>query len=161
MSATPELFRQAWGKFPTGVSIVTPHAETGSPWCTVANAISSVSLDPLLVQLSLGKASATGANIARSGRFGLNFFKAGQADMATFFAKGTPEQRQSLPAGHRITGNGTVLLDDALVSMDCRVTQQFEAGDHIVFIAAVELIEVREGAPLVFYEGGYTSLSPD
>jgi flavin reductase (DIM6/NTAB) family NADH-FMN oxidoreductase RutF len=161
VSATPELFRQAWGKFPTGVSIITTHSENGSPWCTIANAVSSVSLDPLLVQLSLSKTSGTCANIARSGRFGLNFLKAGQEEMATYFAKGTPEQRGTLPTGHRITGNGTVLLDDALVSMDCRVTQQVEAGDHIMFIATVGLIEIREGTPLVFYEGGYASLSAD
>lgn len=161
MSATPELFRQAWGKFPTGVSIIITHLETGSPWCTVANAISSVSLNPLLIQLSIGTTSTTCSNIARNAHFGLNFLEAGQEEMATFFAKGTPEQRQSLPAGHQITDKGTVLLDDALVSMDCRVTHQFEAGDHIVFIAAVDQIELREGAPLVFYEGGYTLLSPD
>jgi flavin reductase (DIM6/NTAB) family NADH-FMN oxidoreductase RutF len=161
MSATPDLFRQAWSKFPTGVSIITTRLETGSPWCTVANAISSVSLDPLLIQLSIGSTSTTCGNIARNAHFGLNVLKAGQEEMATFFAKGTPEQRQSLPAGHRISGNGTVLLDDVLVSMDCLVTQQFEAGDHIVFIAAVDQIELGEGAPLVFYEGGYTLLSPD
>ena len=161
MSATPELFRQAWGKFPTGVSIIITHLETGSPWCTVVNAVSSVSLDPLLIQLSIGTTSTTCGNIARSAHFGLNFLKAGQEEMATLFAKGTPEQRQNLPVGHQITDKGTVLLDDALVSMDCRVTHQFEAGDHIVFIAVVDQIELREGAPLVFYEGGYTLLSPD
>jgi flavin reductase (DIM6/NTAB) family NADH-FMN oxidoreductase RutF len=51
------------------------------------------------------------------------------------------------------------VLDDAIAAMDCHVLQTVEAGDHVVFIAQVDEIEIHEGAPLVFYEGGYTSLS--
>ena len=159
MSVTPQLFRNAWGKFPTGVSIVTTYTQDGVPWCTTANAVSSVSLDPLLVQLSLGKDGVTCANILRDLRFGINVLREGRDEMAAFFARGTAGDRQRLPAEHRRTPNGTVFLDDALTAMDCRVVDQVVAGDHILFIAEVDELEIRDGAPLVFYQGRYTSLS--
>ena len=87
MSIAPELFRKAWGKFPTGVSIVITHTEDGAPWCTTANAVSSVSLEPPLVQLSLGKDGVTCANILRDLRFGINVLREGQDEMAAFFAR--------------------------------------------------------------------------
>jgi flavin reductase (DIM6/NTAB) family NADH-FMN oxidoreductase RutF len=49
------------------------------------------------------------------------------------------------------------LLDEALACMVCHIDQQVEAGDHTLFIASVEDIEVRQGDALVFYEGGYKS----
>ena len=158
MTATPELFRKAWSKFPTGVSIVTTHTEDGAPWCTTANAVSSVSLDPLLVQLSLGKDGLTCLNILRERRFGINVLRAGDQEMASFFARGTLEERRRLPTAHQVTDQGTVLLDGALTAMACHVTQEVEAGDHMIFIAEVEHIELRTGDPLVFYGGGYTSI---
>jgi flavin reductase len=52
-----------------------------------------------------------------------------------------------------------VLLAEALTVMDCRVVQQVEAGDHIIFIAEVDGIEVRDGRPLVFYAGKFTTVA--
>ena len=48
-------------------------------------------------------------------------------------------------------------MDDALVSMVCHIEQQVEAGDHTLFVAAVEHVEVREGEALLFHEGQYGS----
>ena len=159
MTPPPELFRRAWGKFPTGVSLITTHTEDGGPWCTTANAVSSVSLDPLLMQLSVRKDGVTCANLRRERRFGLNVLPRELQEMAALFAGPPTKERQRLPTQHRVTNNGTILLDEALTAMDCRVVEQVEAGDHILFIAEVEEIEIREGTPLVFYEGGYTSLT--
>ena len=52
MKPTQDLFRHAWGQFPTGVTIITTGQPDGSPYCTTANAVMSVSLDPLLVLVS-------------------------------------------------------------------------------------------------------------
>jgi flavin reductase (DIM6/NTAB) family NADH-FMN oxidoreductase RutF len=159
LSPSAAEFRNAWGKFPTGVSIVTTHTEEGAPYCTTANAVSSVSLDPLLLQLSMATVSLTCANISRNGRFGINFLREEDAVLATFFAKAAGPGRGELPSSHTIFESGTIGLNDALAVMDCRVVQSVEAGDHTVFIAEVETLEVREGRPLVFYEGTFSSVT--
>ena len=156
MSLTPQDFRRAWSKFPTGVSLITTRTADGGPYCTTANAISSVSLDPLLVHLSLATNGVTWANVVRDGRFGLNVLGEDDEELALFFSKATSEERQRVPAQHIVTEHGTVLLDEALTVMDCRVVQQVKAGDHTVFIAEVDRIDVREGRPLVFYDGRFT-----
>lgn len=158
MSPSSDDFRRAWGKFPTGVSIVTTHTDQGAPYCTTANAVSSVSLDPMLIQLSMAKQSSTCANIARDERFGVNFLREEDAELALFFAKASGQEREKLPSDHTVLPSGAIGLNDALATMDCRVVQQVEAGDHIVFIASVEALEVREGHPLVFYEGKFSSV---
>jgi flavin reductase (DIM6/NTAB) family NADH-FMN oxidoreductase RutF len=159
LSPSPGEFRNAWGKFPTGVSIVTTHTEQGAPYCTTANAVSSVSLDPLLLQLSMATASSTCANITRDGRFGVNFLREEDAQLAPLFAKASGAEREKIPSDHSVFESGTIGLNDALVVMDCRVVQAVEAGDHIVFIAEVVELEVREGRPLVFYEGTFSGVS--
>jgi flavin reductase (DIM6/NTAB) family NADH-FMN oxidoreductase RutF len=153
---TPELFRQAWGKFPTGVTIITTRQADGSPYCTTANAVMSVSLDPLLVLVSIGREGATQANLKRELRFGINVLGEDDAELATAFA--SQDERPPLPSGHQLSPAGTALLGEALACMDCRVVQQVEAGDHVLFIAEVDDIEVREGAPLVFHKGRFRGL---
>ena len=157
-SVSPELFREAWRKFATGVSIVTTRQPDGGTYATTANSVASVSLDPLLVLVSFGKASSTHANLARERRFGINILRDDQAPIAQHYATSPPEERQNLPPAHR-RPSGTTLLDDALACMDCRVVSDVGAGDHTVFIAEVEHIEVSEGAPLVFYDGRFGTVA--
>ena len=156
MKPTQDLFRHAWGKFPTGVTIITTRQSDGSPHCTTANAVMSLSLDPLLVLVSVGREGATAANLRRELRFGINVLGEDDAELATAFA--SHGKRPPLPSGHQLSPAGTALLDEALACMDCRVVQQVEAGDHVLFIAEVDDVDVREGAPLVFHEGRFKGL---
>ncbi len=159
MTATTELFREAWGRFPTGVSIITTRRDNGDFHCTTANAISSVSLDPLLVLVSVGRGGNTHRNLKREGQFGINLLREDQADMAKLFAGQASDDQRTIPASHHVRPSGTALLDEALAMMDCHVVQEHDAGDHTLFIAEVQHLEVNSGAPLVFFEGHYTALS--
>jgi flavin reductase (DIM6/NTAB) family NADH-FMN oxidoreductase RutF len=154
-------FRQAWSKFPTGVSIVISHLENGDPYCTTANAVCSISLEPLLVMLSITSNGTTNANILREGRFGLNFLAEGQSIMAIRYADNKGNKLRGIAGNHHVTPSGTTLLNNALASMDCRVVQQYGAGDHTLLIAEVEHLEMQPGAPLVFHEGHYTTVNMD
>ena len=158
-SVSPELFREAWRKFATGVSIVTTREPDGGTYATTANSVASVSLDPLLVLVSVGKGGTTHANLTRERRFGINILRDDQAPIAQHYATSPPEERERLPLAHRRLPSGTTLLDDALACMDCRVVSDVGAGDHTVFLAEVEHIEVSAGAPLVFYDGRYGTVA--
>ena len=155
------LYRQAWRKFPTGVSIVTTRSADGKPYATTANALLSVALDPPLLLLSVGTGGQTCANLAREGRFGVSFLPDDQADVADFYARAPTGERGTLPASHASPGGGAALLDGALAAMACRIEQRVEAGDHTLFVASVEHVEVREGNALLFYDGRYGSARQD
>ena len=158
MSASPELFREAWRKFPTGVTIVATVQEDGAPYFTTANAV------------SVGVAqSVAGAAERYEGRRDVRQHHAraavrdqrvarGARQRRGLLRHGVARERQAFPGGHALTPSGVAILDEALSGMDCRVVQEVEAGDHVVFIGEVEHIEVRPGEPLVFYDGRYTAL---
>jgi flavin reductase (DIM6/NTAB) family NADH-FMN oxidoreductase RutF len=154
-----ELFRQAWGKFATGVSVVTTLQEDGKVHYMTANALCSVSLEPFLVLLCLDHLRNTHRYAALYRRFGINILTEGQAAVATRYAGGEWQQGELPAGGLHFMPNGTAALNDALACMACRVVAEHQAGDHTIFVAEVEEIEVKPGMPLIFYEGQYASLT--
>ncbi len=157
MTADPTLYRQAWRRFPTGVSVVTTRSPDGAPYATTANALLSVSLEPPLLLLSVATGGNTCDYLRKEGCFGVNFLRGDHAEVADFYARAAPEERRTLPEAHRTHESGVALLDEALVGMVCHIKQTVEAGDHTLFVAAVEHVEVREGDALLFHEGHYGS----
>ena len=67
-----ETFREAWRKFATGVAVITTIESGGSVHGMAANGIASISLDPLLVLISVGHVRESNALIKSSGRFAIN-----------------------------------------------------------------------------------------
>ena len=155
MTADPTLYRRAWRRFPTGVSVVTTRSPDGAPYATTANALLSVSLEPPLLLLSVATGGNTCEYLRKEGGFGVNFLRGDHAEVADFYARAAPEERRTLPEAHRTHESGVALLDEALVGMVCHIEQTVEAGDHTLFVAAVEHVEVREGDALLFHEGHY------
>ena len=155
MTADPTLYRQAWRRFPTGVSVVTTRSPDGAPYATTANALLSVSLEPPLLLLSVATGGNTCEYLRKEGCFGVNFLRGDHAEVADFYARAAHEERRTLPEAHRTHASGVALLDEALVGMVCHIEQTVEAGDHTLFVAAVEHVEVREGDALLFHEGHY------
>ena len=158
MSVTQELFRQAWGKFATGVSIVTTIQEDGRVHQMTANALCSVSLDPPLLLLCVGHQRSTYHNLKLSSRFGVNILARGQDEVASRHSLSNPEHGEPGSTPLRFTPSGAAALPGSLAFLDCRVVAEHLAGDHSIFVAEVEHVEVEPGAPLLFYEGRYASL---
>lgn len=159
MQSNPDLLRQVWRKFPTGVSVVTTRSSSGEPYATTANAVMSISLDPMLALLSVSTGGKTWANLVGQGRFVLNFLRDDQSEIADFYGRAPSEERQHLPEPHSIHSSGLALLDEALASLVCTTSQQVEAGDHTLFIGQVDEIIIRDGEALAFYSGRYGTVN--
>ncbi|HZE04097.1 MAG TPA: flavin reductase family protein, partial [Solirubrobacteraceae bacterium] len=84
-SISPEAFRRCVGEFATGVTVVCAEHEAGPAGMTL-NAFTSVSLNPLLVLVSLGHGSRTLDAVHGAERFGLSILERGQRDAAIAFA---------------------------------------------------------------------------
>lgn len=157
MSPSAEQFKRVWSSFPTGVTIITTR-DGDRTHCMTANAVCSVSLNPLLVLVSVAHASQTHRFLSQVGRFGMNFLAQAGAGAAAAYALSGADAAKTAPPAHHLSAQGAVLMDDALASFDCRVTQRVEAGDHTLFIGEVEEIEARDGDPLIYHGGGFKSL---
>ena len=97
MTADPTLYRLAWRRFPTGVSVVTTRSPDGAPYATTANALLSVSLDPPLLLLSVATSGHTCDYLRHEGCFGVNFLRGDQADVADFYGRGRAGGAQDAP----------------------------------------------------------------
>jgi flavin reductase (DIM6/NTAB) family NADH-FMN oxidoreductase RutF/DNA-binding GntR family transcriptional regulator len=152
---SPNEFREVIGHFASGVTVITAmHA--GTPYGTTASAVSSLSLEPPMLLVCMNKQSSTGRAIVECGRFAVNILSEGQADAAVRFATKRPDKFRGLPVTRGV--GGTPLLEDALATLECRVTEEVTGGTHSVFLAEVDGATARTGAPLAYFRGQFGRL---
>ena len=159
MAAIKEEFRQAMGFFATGVTIVT--SRIGEQFFAMtANAVASVSLEPLLLLVCVDKTALTYEALDKSGIFSVSILNEMQESLSRRFAiKPQPDENLLEGVGFRLGNLGCPIIDGCLAYLDCRVTAAYPGGDHTIFLGEVEEIGVQgTGRPLIFYRGGYTSL---
>lgn len=154
------LFRQVMGHFATGVAVLTTRLG-GEYHGMTANAVCSVSLDPLLVLVCVDRSAHTHRYVVESGIFALNILANDQEHLSRWFASEerltAPDPLAGLPFRTGVTG--APLLEGCLANVDCRVIAQYDAGDHTIFVGRVEAAELdATDQPLVFYRGRYTSV---
>ncbi|GAC1432818.1 MAG: flavin reductase family protein [Terriglobales bacterium] len=161
MSATQDKFRQAMGRFATGVTVITVDYE-GEVHGMTANAFASVSLDPMLVLVCVDHNAQTHAQLHAKKRFGVNVLSETQRAISQYYARVDRTHRAQQEIGARFdrTQHGTPVLPGALAYLECRLHTAQEAGDHTIFIAEVEDMVVREGQPLLFFQGQYRKIGP-
>src|SRR5579884_1944236 len=101
--AERELFREVFGRFATGVAVVTSAGAGGAGGMT-ANSLCSVSLDPLLVLVCFENAARTLPIVRDAGRFAVNLLGADQEELAGIFASKLPEREKLDGVRHRFEG---------------------------------------------------------
>ena len=143
--------RDAFGRFATGVTLVTTPGPEG-PVGFVANSFASVSLDPPLVLWSPARSSSRFAIFAGAAHFAIHVLEASQREWLARFARGG--------AGfsgldHSVTTEGLPTLTGALARFDCATHAVHEGGDHAIMVGRVLRLTVRAGEPLVFSQGRY------
>jgi flavin reductase (DIM6/NTAB) family NADH-FMN oxidoreductase RutF len=150
----PERFRAVMGHFATGVTVVTATSPQG-PVGMTANAVCSLSLDPLLLLVCFDREARTLAVVRDTRRFGVNVLGAGQEELARLFASKAPEHAKFAEVAHRVD-EGIPVIDGAIAWVGCRLERLIPGGDHTIGIGAVEAAEAGGGdEPLLFYRGIY------
>ena len=150
---SPELFREVFGRFATGVAVVTSAGPSGSGGMT-ANALCSLSLDPLLALVCFANDARTLPIVREACRFGVNVLGSEQEDVASVFASKVPESEKLGRIDHRLE-DGVPIIDGALAWASCRLRELIPGGDHTIAIGEVLSMGLGEGDPLVWYGGRY------
>lgn len=161
-SVSPELFRRVMGSFPTGITVLTAEREPGQVHGMTANSFTSVSLDPLLILVCIDQNARLLSYLESQGRFGVNILKDSQRNISEHFARPQvdPEEEARLGVHYHWTSTGIPLLEDALAHLACNVVAHYKSGDHTIFVAEVESLELKGGEPLLYHRGKYRSLHP-
>jgi flavin reductase (DIM6/NTAB) family NADH-FMN oxidoreductase RutF len=156
-------FRHAAGRFPTGVTVLSTVVD-GEPHGMTVNSFASISIDPLLVLVSVNTNSRTYERIQRSGVFAVTVLGAGQQQVARWFANAARPPGAASFAGtpwRPAPYSRAPVLAEGISYFDCVVDRVYVAGDHTMVIGAVRAFDVlSDQPPLLFVQRQYAQL-PD
>ncbi len=161
MSLTASDFRKAMGCFATGVTIITVDQD-GEVHGMTANAFTAVSLDPVLVLVCVDHRARTHSHLHARKRFGVNVLRRDQQAISDYYARSAETHQHAEEAGARFdrTAHNTPVLQGALAYLECRLHSAQAAGDHTIFIAEVEDVQVHDGEPLLYFRSEYRDIKP-
>jgi flavin reductase (DIM6/NTAB) family NADH-FMN oxidoreductase RutF len=152
----PDRFRAAMGMLPTGVTVVAAAGRDGPAGAT-ANAVGSLSIEPMLMLACLDRGSRTLLAVQAANRFGISVLHAGQEPIARAFATKAPVADKWQGVGWSERG-GVPAIDGALLFVACELRDVIAGGDHVIVTGEVAALEAAAGDPLVFHAGGYRPL---
>jgi flavin reductase len=153
-----EELRRLMRRFPSGVAVVTVDADGERVGLTVASLV-SLSLEPPLVGVAIGRNAALHELLRAAGAFAVSLLAGGQEAIAAHFARGVPPI--ALWAGvptRPAAQTGAPLLDGALGWIECRTAAEHPVGDHTLFVGEVLTVEIGTPArPLVYVDQAYAT----
>jgi flavin reductase (DIM6/NTAB) family NADH-FMN oxidoreductase RutF len=156
-------FRSAMRHLAGGVSVITAGRGKDITGMTVTS-VSSLSVDPPTLIVSINRESSSWPLLKRHGFFGVNLLAADQLDVAErFTGKG------GLKGADRFAGaqwttlvSGVPLLVGALSAIDCEAEDIIERHSHAVVVGRVLDIQTSpRTAALAYWQGRYVAVDQD
>ncbi|MEU5537374.1 flavin reductase family protein [Streptomyces sp. NPDC020362] len=154
-------FRAAMGRFPTGVTLLTQGSGDETIVMTL-NSLTSVSLDPMLLLVSVKSDGRMRPRVVRGGRFAVNVLSEEHQDLAQEFCR--PDRLEGQAAMLRLGAVegalGQAVIPGAEAYFECELYAEHEAGDHVLLVGRIVALYDRAGepSPLLFHRGHYTRL---
>jgi flavin reductase (DIM6/NTAB) family NADH-FMN oxidoreductase RutF len=152
----PARFRAAMAMLPTGVTVVSAGGPDGPAGAT-ANAVCSLSIEPMLMLACLDRGSRTLLAVQAANHFGVSVLHAGQEKIARAFSTKAPVAEKWADVEWSERG-GIPAIDDALAWIACDLRDVIAAGDHVIVTGEVREVRSGAGDPLVFSGGEYRPL---
>jgi flavin reductase (DIM6/NTAB) family NADH-FMN oxidoreductase RutF len=159
-NVSPDDFRGAMRHLAGGVSVITAGRGKEITGMTVTS-VSSLSVDPPTLIVSINRDSSSWPLIKRLGLFGVSILTADQIDVAErFTGKGGLKGAARFAGAQWITrASGVPLLDGALAAIDCEVEDIVERHSHAIVIGRVlELQTSTRTAALAYWQGQYVAI---
>lgn len=149
-------FRDALGRFATGVAVVTTCAPDRSPVGITVNSFTSVSLEPPLVLFCIDRSALSCAVFESASHFAVNILTACQRALSDRFAATSNDKWTGV--AYHVGSDGCPLLSDTLGQMVCKSHAVYDGGDHAIVVGEVLSAAASRGDPLLYYRGSYAGL---
>ena len=146
-------YRQALGRFPTGVAFAAARARDGQVAGVLINSFTSVSLTPPMVLWCLGHNSRSRTVFAAASTFAVSVLSEAQRSLLSALCRPLETRFEDIPLRDGL--GGAPVLEAAAAVFECSVVSITRAGDHDVYLGQVELFERRDHQPLAFLAGQY------
>lgn len=155
MSIDVMEFRNVMAHWATGVTVVTAFTEE-RPVGITASSLTSLSLDPPQILISVARKLYTHAAISSNGVFAVNILRADQVEWGKRFAGLLPEFADRFAGIEWTTAQtGCAILPNVLGWMDCRVRHAYDGNDHTIFVGEVVAAAFQDGDPLLYFSRGW------
>jgi len=149
-------FRQASGRFATGVAVLATRAANGTPHGLTVNSFASLSLDPPLVVVAVDLAGSLLRVFEHAEHWAVNILREEQRHLSIRFSE-LPEGRfDGVEWTEGLTG--APLLSGALATLECVRLETRVVGDHLMLIGEAVEASASEGQPLIFFGSEYKNL---
>ncbi len=159
MTVSVDDFKRAMQMWASGVSVVTTQSEKFGPQGMTVTAFSSVSAHPPQILVCLNDAADTGEGIEESQCFAVNVLGSDQQDVSNQFAGGSSQQQRFDDTPWKAGITGAPLLTGSIMSLECKMVEKVRAGTHWIVIGEVQEVICRVGEPLLYFCGGYRTLT--
>lgn len=153
------VLRDVVGHYPSGVTIVTGMSDDG-PAGFSCQSFHSLSLDPPMILLLVGRVSTSWPKIRAAGKFCVNILADSQAELARAFAVSGADKFAEV----RWTPSplGSPILDGCNGWLDCELGDEFDGGDHLIVTGHVRALGSEESvSPLVFHRGTFRAMNEE
>ena len=145
--------RNALGRFPTGVTVVTTRGAGGRFQGLTVNSFAALSLEPALVLWSINHGSPSAVGFRAASHFAVNVLRATQSDLSHRFATRRDNKFEGIAFDEGL--GGAPVLRDVLATFECETVSVTEGGDHLLFVGRVQRMAYDDGDPLIFSAGKY------
>ena len=154
-----DALRMAMRGTAASVGALTVTMADGSWRGATINSMTSVSLSPPSILVSLDSSAQVHAAVLKRRRFAVNVFADNHAEMAAIFADPL-RHGERFASGPWREQHGAPILGDAITSIVCTVAGTLPFGTHTIVVGLVEAIASGTGkAPLVYHDRHYGSWS--
>jgi len=149
--------RNIFGKFVTGVSIVSFYDKKGIPKGVTVNSFSSVSLDPPIVLWCLDNNSDLYNELSITEKYIFNFLSSEQEALAT---KLSEKENHSFESVNYFDNENGPIIEKSLGWISCSKKEMIKVGDHLIILGSVNNFEIFQNnkKPLIFWSGSYQDL---
>ena len=159
-AASADDYRRAMRHLVGAVSVISVGCGDNVSGMTVTS-VSSLSLDPPSLIVSVNRASSSWPLLREHRAFGINMLRADQIDIAERFSG-----KNGLKGAERFAGadwitrpSGVRLLSGALAAFECEAEEVIERHSHAIVIGGVGHVQLStHNAALAYWHGDYVAI---
>ena len=157
----PDDFKGALGSWAAGVTVVSTILD-GRVYGITVSSFSSLSIEPLLVLVSIQGSNTLAAMIPKSKVFAISVLADDQEAISNAFSKSGREPAATLGADVPTLDwhTGSPIVAGAIAHLDCRLETAIPGGDHTIMIGRVIGASFDAAKqPLIYFRRRYRNLT--
>ena len=147
--------RKTFGRFATGVAVITFENNKGQKLGITINSFTSLSLNPPMILWCLDKSSDLYEEILNINHYTVSFLSESQEEIAHSLAQKNDHSLDSIK--HKEVSNG-LIIEGCIGWISCTNNKTIDSGDHSILLADVIGCKENVGKPLIFWGSEYTNL---